>query len=128
MPVRINETKNKGRINRNKEIPDDLIATSSKLSPSFPNVIIDESNMAIGSARVTKVALAYTRNFKSVTMSRPLPTRSSIYFHNICIMNTNNVMKNVAIKGHKKAFKISLSSFLNMQLSQSLSYILTSLL
>ena len=108
------ETKNNGRINRSKDMPEDLIATSSKFSPSFPKVIIEESKMAIGSARVTKVALAKIRNFISVIISRPLPTRSSIYFHNICIMNTNSVMKNVAIKGHTKAFKISLSSFLSM--------------
>ena len=51
-------TKKSGRINLNKEIPDDLMATSSKLSPSLPKVIIEESKMAIGSASVTNVALA----------------------------------------------------------------------
>ena len=45
-------------MNRNKEIPEDLIATSSKFSPSLPKVIIEESKIEIGIARVTKVALA----------------------------------------------------------------------
>ena len=88
------------------------MATSSKLSPSFPNVIIDESKMAIGNARVTNVALAYNKNLKRMVNSKPLPTRSSIYFQRICITKTNSVTKNVTIKGPMKALRISLSNFL----------------
>ena len=39
-----------------REIPDAFKAASSQFSPSFPNTITDESNMAIGSATGTKRA------------------------------------------------------------------------
>ena len=51
-----------GRIKRNKEIPDDLIATNSKLSPRLPNVIMVLMMMAIGIARISNDALAYHTN------------------------------------------------------------------
>jgi hypothetical protein len=47
---------------RSNEIPDDLMATSSKLSPRLPNVMIDDIRMAIGIASVSNEALAYQRN------------------------------------------------------------------
>ncbi len=40
-------TKKRGRINLNKEMPEDFMATSSKFSPSLPKVIIEDSKMAI---------------------------------------------------------------------------------
>ena len=58
MKHKTSATKKRGRINRSKEIPEDLMATSSKLSPSLPNVIIEERSIAIGNASVTSVALA----------------------------------------------------------------------
>ena len=103
--------KNNGLINLNNGIPEDLIATSSKLSPSLPNVIIEESKIAIGNASITIVALAYKINFERVNMSRPFPTRSSIYFQIVCIIKTNKAIKNVARKGQKNAFRISISNF-----------------
>jgi hypothetical protein len=51
-------TKKSGRINLSKEIPEDLMATNSKFSPSLPKVIIEESKIAMGNASVTNVALA----------------------------------------------------------------------
>jgi hypothetical protein len=51
-----------GLMNRNNDIPEDFMATSSKLSPRFPKVIIDEIKMAIGIASISNEALAYQRN------------------------------------------------------------------
>ena len=65
-------------MNRNKEIPADFIATSSKLSPRFPNVINDESNTANGSAKGTNTALWYQMNSKITPVLNPFPTKSSI--------------------------------------------------
>jgi len=73
--------------------------------------MIDDIRMAIGIASVSNDALAYQRNCNMVIISRPLPTRSSIYFHSICIINTKNAMKNVTIKGPIKDLKISMSNF-----------------
>jgi hypothetical protein len=98
-------------------MPDDFIATSSKLSPSLPNVIIDERRIAIGKASITIVALAYRINWPNVNISNPLPTRSSIYFHRVCIINTKSAIKNVPRKGQKKALRISISNFLINRLS-----------
>src|ERR1700759_4982261 len=106
------ETHIKGRIKRNKEIPEDLIATNSKLSPRFPKVIIDEIRMAIGIESVSSVAPAYHKNFPIVRRSSPLPTRSSIYFQRFCITNTKKEIKKAAIKGPMNALRMSLSNFL----------------
>jgi hypothetical protein len=57
IPVIKIETIKMGRINRSNEIPDDLIATSSKLSPRLPNVMMDESKSANGSANGTSEAV-----------------------------------------------------------------------
>jgi len=92
-------------------MPDDFIAMSSKVSPRFPNVIIEEMRMAIGIANASKEALAYQRNWPIVIKSSPLPTRSSMYFHKVCIINTKRAIKKVAIKGPKKDFSMSLSNF-----------------
>ena len=72
-------TINKGRIKRKREIPADLMATSSNLSPRFPKVIIDESKTASGNANGTRVAETYPINFPMVKKSKPLPTISSIH-------------------------------------------------
>lgn len=110
-------TKNNGLINLSKEIPADLIATSSKLSPRFPKVINEDNNTARGNARGTKTALWYKINSRIKLAPSPFPTKSSIYNQKNCMMSTSNVIKNVAIKGPTKAFTISLSSFLNTYLS-----------
>ena len=35
-------------------MPEDFMATSSKFSPSLPNVIMEESKIAIGNASITR--------------------------------------------------------------------------
>ena len=92
-------------------MPEDFIATSSKLSPRLPKVMIDEMSMAMGIARISSDALAYHKNWPMVKKSSPLPTRSSIYFHKLCIISIKKAMKKVAMKGPRKDFKISLSNF-----------------
>lgn len=46
-----------GRMNRSNPMPADFIATNSKVSPRFPNVMIDDSKTASGNANGTSVAL-----------------------------------------------------------------------
>jgi hypothetical protein len=103
-----------GRINLNREIPEDFIATNSNLSPRFPNVIMEEINIAIGMANINIEALAYHKNLQIVIKSRPLPTKSSIYFHRVCIINTKKATKNVIMNGPINERTISLSNFFIM--------------
>jgi hypothetical protein len=49
---------NKGLINRNREMPADLMATNSKLSPKFPKVMMDEIKIAKG--RASGIAVTVT--------------------------------------------------------------------
>ena len=107
-----NDTTSKGRIKRNNEMPADLIATSSKLSPKLPKVMIEEIRIASGRASGMAVAVTYIVSSKMLARSSPFPTRSSMYFQKNCITSTNSVMKNVAINGPTNDFRISLSSFL----------------
>lgn len=111
MPHSKIENKISGRIKRNKEMPEDLIATNSKLSPKLPKVMMEEIRIAIGIARINKEALAYHKNFPMVNKSRSFPTKSSMYFQRLCIINTNNAIKNVAINGPINDLNISLSNF-----------------
>ena len=111
MPQSRMDTNVSGRKKRNSEIPDDLMATSSKLSPRLPSVIIEDIKMAMGIASVSREALAYHKNSPMVSKSRSLPTRSSMYFHRLCIISTKNAIKNVAINGPMKDVRISLSIF-----------------
>jgi hypothetical protein len=101
----------RGRMNLKREMPEDLMATNSKLSLKFPKVIMDEINIAIGIASINSDALAYQINCAIVIKSRPFPTKSSIYFHKLCIINTKNPMKKVMMKGPINDFSISLSNF-----------------
>jgi hypothetical protein len=73
--------------------------------------MIDEIKIAIGIARVSKEALAYHKNSAMVSKSRSLPTKSSMYFHRLCIISTKNAIKKVAINGPMKDLRISLSIF-----------------
>jgi len=111
MLLRMIATNINGRIKRNREMPDDFTATSSKLSPRLPNVMMDEIKMAMGIDKVRSDALAYQRNVMMVEKPRPLPTTSSTYFHKLCINSTKNAMKNVATKGPMNDLSISLSNF-----------------
>src|SRR5688572_260352 len=113
MPQTKIETKNNGRINRSNEMPADLMATNSKLSPRLPNVIREESSIARGNANGTSTALWYQINLKTTSMPNPLPTKSSIYNQKNCITSTSRVIKNVAMNGPTNALRMSLSNFLN---------------
>ena len=95
-------------------MPDDFMATNSKLSLKSPKVIMDEIKIAIGIASINNEALAYQINCAIVIKSRPFPTKSSIYFHKLCIINTKNPMKKVMMKGPINDFNISLSNFFIM--------------
>src|SRR6185437_142624 len=55
-----------------------------------------------------------------VQTSSPFPTKSSIYNHMICSTSTKAVMKNVAIKGPRKALMRRMSSFFNTRYDVSL--------
>ncbi len=50
-------TMSNGLMKRNSEIPADLIATNSKLSPRLPKVIIDDIKIDSGSAKGMAVAV-----------------------------------------------------------------------
>ena len=67
-----------GRMKRSRGIPADLMATSSKVSPRFPKVMMEESKTARGKASGTSVAQTYNIKVPMVIISRPLPTISSI--------------------------------------------------
>jgi hypothetical protein len=70
--------RSKGLINRNNEMPEDLMATNSKFSPILPNVIIEERRTLNGNARGTRVVDMYMSNCMSIHMLRPLPIISSM--------------------------------------------------
>lgn len=103
-----------GRINLNSEIPEDLIATNSNLSPRLPKVIMEEIRIAIGIANISIEALAYHKNSQMVMKSSPFPTRSSMYFQRVCIINTKKATKNVTMNGPINDRMISLSNFFIM--------------
>ena len=106
-----------GRIKRKREIPEALIATNSKLSPRLPNVMMEEIRIAMGMASIRREVLAYHKNWAMVKKSRPLPTRSSMYFHKICIIKTKKAIKNVMMNGPIKDLMMSLSSFFIISLT-----------
>jgi len=99
-------------MNRNNEMPADFMATSSKLSPRFPNVINDESKTANGRANGTSAAVWYHVNSRMIPVLNPFPTKSSIHNQKNCMINTKSVIKNVATNGPMNAFIINISSFL----------------
>ena len=101
----------KGRIKRNSGMPAAFIATSSKLSPRLPNVIMEEKRRERGSAIGTQISVTSPTSFKMVKRSRPFPTRSSIYNQKNWSIRTKEVIKKVAINGPTKAFSINVSSF-----------------
>lgn len=89
------------------------MATSSKLSPRLPKVIMAENNSANGSAVVKVLTDTSPINSKIVKRSSPFPTKSSMYNQKNCIVNTNIQMANAAKNGAMNARRISMSNFLN---------------
>jgi hypothetical protein len=102
-----------GRIKRINGIPADLMAMSSKLSPKFPNVMIEEKSNAKGMAVVNMLIDTSPTNFKMINVSNPFPTKSSMYSQKNCMVSTNIEIVNAAKKGPIKALRISMSNFLN---------------
>jgi hypothetical protein len=126
MPHSNTENHIRGLIKRSSEMPEDFIATNSKLSPRLPKVMIEEISMAIGIANIRSDALAYHKNCPIVSRSRSLPTRSSMYFHRLCIINTNNAIKKVTTKGPINDLRISLSNFFIIRPVGQLAYLFNS--
>ena len=104
---------NSGRIKRISGIPAALMAMSSKLSPKFPKVMIEEKSKAKGSAVVNVLTETNPTNSKIVNRSSPLPTKSSMYNQKNCMVSTKVEMVSAAKKGPMKALRISMSNFLN---------------
>lgn len=95
-----------------REIPAALMATSSNFSPKFPNVMIEEKSNAKGNAMGTQNNATKPTNFKTVTKSKPFPTKSSIYNQKNCMVSTNREIAKAAIKGPINDRIINMSSFL----------------
>jgi hypothetical protein len=104
-------TINSGIKIRPRDMPDDFAATSSYLSPRFPKVISEANKTVKDNANGTKVSEEYHNSLRITLNSKPLPARSSIYFHKNCIINTNIDNVNVMSSGGKKDFMTNLSSF-----------------
>ena len=102
-----------GRIKRIKGIPAALMATSSKLSPKLPKVIMEENNKESGRDKVMVLIATNPTNCMMVKKSKPFPTKSSMYNQKNCMVSTKVVMVSAAKKGPIKAFRISMSNFLN---------------
>ena len=62
---------------RVSEMPADLMAVSSELSPRFPKVMSDDNNMASGKACGTIINPIHQKNCASTSIVSPLPTSSS---------------------------------------------------
>ena len=73
--------------------------------------MMEEMSTASGRASGTVLTVTYPVSSSTVNRSRPLPTRSSIYFQKNCITSTKSRMKKVATKGPVNALRMSLSSF-----------------
>jgi len=104
---------NKGRIKRTSGMPAAFMAISSKLSPKFPKVIMDENNRDNGNAVVKMLTETNPISCKIVNRSSPFPTKSSMYNQKNCMVSTKVVIRSAAKKGPIKAFRISMSNFLN---------------
>ena len=106
-----NVTISNGRMKRNSGMPADLIATISKVSPRLPNVMMEESNSAMGNAKGITLAATYKISCRMVNISSPFPTKSSMYSQKNCMIKMNIAMRKVARKGPMKAFMINMSNF-----------------
>ena len=87
--------------------PIELIAVISDFSASPPTSIIDASNTASGSAIGMSVILEYISNSKIISMSKPLPIKSSIYFQRNCINKINITTEKLRKKGRRNDVKIN---------------------
>lgn len=96
---------------RNKGMPEDLMATSSKDSPRFPKVMIAEKSNERGSAVGIQNKVTRPTNLAMVGKSSPFPTRSSMYSQKNCMVSTKTEMEKAAMKGPIKDLMMRISSF-----------------
>ena len=61
--------------------PADLKANSSLFSPILPKSIMDDNKMAIGNDIGIRLSVEKNKSSAIVESSKPLPTKSSMYFH-----------------------------------------------
>lgn len=101
-----------GRMNLTSGMPAALMATSSKDSPKFPKVMMEEKRSANGSAMGTHDNVTRPIKYKRVGRSNPLPTKSSMYNQKNCMVSTNNEIRKAPINGPIKERIMSMSNFL----------------
>ncbi len=115
-PAHISSTmKTNGRNICISEIPADLSAVSSLLSPKLPNVISDASRMASGKALGTKVSPAYQKNCAMTSSDKPLPISVSTKRHRNCIISTNWQMKKAPANSTPNCLAINICSFFGLR-------------
>ena len=61
-----------------------------------------EIKTAIGSAKGTNLAIEYIINSLTCPISKPLPIKSSIYFHRNCISRINKTISKEIMNGARK--------------------------
>jgi hypothetical protein len=105
-----NETKNINTISEDiilgREKPADFIETNSWFSARLPKVIMEAKSIAKGKAMGTSVTVARPMSLKITYQDKPLPTRSSIYFHKNCINRVKSAITSVKAKGPTNDFNI----------------------
>ena len=94
------------------DMPADLMAVSSLLSPRFPKVMRLLRRMANGKACGTSIRAMYHRNWAMTSKDSPLPISTLIYLQRNCIISTNWQMKNVPTKRRPNCLTMNMSSFL----------------
>jgi len=85
------------------------MATSSKLSDRFPNVINPATITVIGSAIGTRSANERKISLNKARVGIPFPTSSSMYFQRNCIKNKNRLNMNVTTKSREYILRMSRS-------------------
>ena len=98
-----------GASTRAREMPEALMAVSSKFSPMPPKVIMEDSRVASGKASGKVWILPHMRNSMITRNSRPFPTSSSIYSHRNCMARINTTMSRIAKNGPTNDLSINLS-------------------
>ena len=90
-----------------KGFPIEFRAVNSDFSDKFPVSIIEAKSTANGRAIGINVIVEYHNNSKTILNSRPLPIKSSIYFHRNCINKITITIENVKKKGSINDRKIN---------------------
>ena len=99
-----------GTSTRVSEMPDALMAVSSKCSPMSPRVIMELRRVASGMASGSTWQLPHMRNSRITLNSRPLPTSSSMYSQRNCRTRIKMTIPRIAKNGPTNDFNMNLSS------------------